>query len=58
MTRLASQTFVSCHRFVAVDGTFLTGYFIKAVLLAVGIDANGHNVILAWAVVENENETS
>lgn len=27
-------------------------------LLAVGIDANGHNVILAWALVESENESS
>jgi hypothetical protein len=51
------QTFVSCRRFVAVDGTFLTGRFVQ-VLLAVGIDANGHNVILAWAVVESENEAS
>lgn len=27
-------------------------------LLAVGIDANGHNIILAWAVVESENRSS
>ena len=27
-------------------------------LLAVGIDANGHNIILAWAVVESENRAS
>jgi hypothetical protein len=43
------------RRIVAVDGTFLTGKFALTLLLAVGIDANGHNVILAWAVVESEN---
>lgn len=27
-------------------------------LLAVGIDANGHNTLLAWAVVGSENASS
>jgi hypothetical protein len=27
-------------------------------LLAVGIDANGNNIILAWALVESENQAS
>jgi hypothetical protein len=27
-------------------------------LLAVGIDANGNNIILAWALVESENQSS
>jgi transposase-like protein len=27
-------------------------------LLAVGIDANGNNIILAWALVESENRVS
>jgi hypothetical protein len=35
------------RRIVAADGTFLTGRFVLTLLLAVGIDANGHNVILA-----------
>ena len=43
---------------MAIDGIFLTGRFVQVLLLAVGIDANGHNVILAWAVVESENEAS
>jgi len=46
------------RRIVAADGTFLTGRFVLTLLLAVGIDANGHNVILAWAVVESENRDS
>jgi hypothetical protein len=32
---------------VAADRTFLTGRFVLTLLLAVGIDANSHNVILA-----------
>lgn len=51
-------TFQLCRRFVAVDGTFLKGRFVLTLLLAVGIDADGHNVILAWAVVESENRSS
>jgi transposase-like protein len=46
------------RRIVAADGTFLTGRFVLTLLLAIGIDANGHNVILAWAVVESENRDS
>jgi transposase-like protein len=46
------------RRIVAADGTFLTGRFVLTLLLAVGIDANGHNVILAWAMVESENRDS
>jgi transposase-like protein len=46
------------RRFVAVDGTFLKGRFIQQLLLAVSIDANGNTLILAWAVVESENEES
>lgn len=47
-----------CRRFVAADGTFLKGKFVQTLLLAVGIDANGHALILAWAVVESENAES
>jgi hypothetical protein len=51
-------TFQHLRRLVAVDGTFLTGRFSLTLLLAVGIDANGQNVILAWAVVESDNRAS
>jgi transposase-like protein len=43
---------------VAVDGTFYKARFILTLLLAVGLDANGENVILAWALVESENGDS
>ena len=46
------------RRFVATNGTFLTRRFVLTLLLAIGIDADGHNVILAWAVVESENRDS
>lgn len=46
------------RRFVAVDGRFRKGRFIQQLLLAVGIDANGNTLGLAWAFVESENEDS
>ncbi len=52
------MTFQQLRRLIAADGTFLTGKFVLTLLLAVGIDANGCNVILAWAVVESENQDS
>jgi hypothetical protein len=51
-------SFGHMRRFFAADGTFLKGRFIQQLLLAVGIDANGNGLILAWAVVESENEDS
>jgi transposase-like protein len=46
------------RRIFAADGTFLKGRFIQQLLLAVGIDANGNALILAWAIVESKNEDS
>ena len=46
------------HKFLAVDGIFLKSRFVQTLLFAVGIDANGKNLILAWAVVESENKNS
>jgi transposase-like protein len=46
------------RRFIAIDGTFLKGRFIQQLLFAVGINANGNTLILAWAVVESENKES
>ena len=51
-------SFLVCRRFLAVNGTFLKGPFKLTLLLVVGIDAKGHNLILAWAVVESENRAS
>lgn len=51
-------SFIQMRKFMAVDGTFLKSRFVQTLLLAVGIDANGHNLLLAWAIVESENTSS
>jgi hypothetical protein len=43
----SQTTFQHLRHLIAADGTFLTGRFSLTLLLAVGIDANGQNVILA-----------
>ena len=43
---------------MAVDGTFLQARFVQTLLLAVGIDTNGNILLLAWGIVESENESS
>jgi hypothetical protein len=43
---------------VAVDGTFMRGGYVQTLLLAVALDAENQIIILAWAVVESENESS
>lgn len=48
------SSFFQMWRFMAVDGTFLKSRFIQTLLLAVGIDVNGHNLLLAWAIVVGE----
>ena len=54
----SSKSFVHCRPFIAVDGTFTKTQFIQTLLLAVGIDADNHAVLLAWALVESETEDS
>jgi len=51
-------SFIQMHKFMALDCTFLKARFVQTLLLAVGIDANGQCLILAWAVVESENTAS
>jgi len=51
-------SFSLCRRFLAVDGTFLKARFVQSLLLAVTIDVNGQNTLLAWAVVESESRGS
>lgn len=46
------------QKFMAVDGTFLKAQFIQTLLIAVDIDANEHNLLLTWAIVESENTES
>jgi hypothetical protein len=56
---LASRiSFGHMRGIVAVDDTFLKGSFVHTLLLAVGVDAERHIVILTWAIVEGENESS
>jgi transposase-like protein len=55
---VSNTAFRHCRRFIACDGTFLKSKFVQTLLLAVGIDANGHTLILAWGVVESENAES
>ena len=54
----AQLFFQQCRNFIALDGTFCKAHYIQTLLLAVSIDANGHIVLLAWAVVEGENSDS
>lgn len=51
-------SFLHMGKFMAMDGTFFRAEFVQTLLLAAGIDANGNNLLLAWAVVESENESS
>jgi len=44
--------------FVSLDGTFLKTQFRQTLLFAVGRDLNNQIYLLAWAVVESENEQS
>ena len=41
-----------------MDGTFTKEIFNLTILLAVSVDTNNHSVLLAWAIVESENESS
>lgn len=47
-----------CRRFIAGDGTFLKARFVLTLFLAVGINADGRNVLLVWGVVESDNRDS
>lgn len=51
-------SFMHMRKFLAMDGTFFRAEFVQTLLLAAGVDANGKNILLAWAVVESENESS
>ena len=51
-------SFQHMRKFMAIDGTFLKAKLSLILLLAVGIDANGKNLILAWSIVESESKAS
>lgn len=41
-----------------MNGTFMKEIFGLTALLAASVDANNHGVLIAWAIVESENEGS
>ena len=43
---------------VAADGTFTKSKFRQTLLFAVGIDGDNRVILLGWALVESENESS
>jgi hypothetical protein len=45
-------------KMVALDGTFTTSKFRQTLLFAATLDANHEIILLAWALVESENEDS
>ena len=45
-------------KFVTADGTFTKSKFRQTLLFAVGIDGDNHVILLAWALVESENQDS
>lgn len=53
--RLNFRSFIQCRKFIGVDSTFLKTRFVQWLFLAVGVDANGQYVLLAWAVEESES---
>jgi hypothetical protein len=51
-------SFRSCTKLVACDGTFTKSRFRQTLLFAVTVDGNDEVMVLAWALVESENEES
>ena len=55
---ISRGAFSHCRSFLAMDGSFIKEIFNLTILLAASIDVNNHSVLLAWAIVESENESS
>jgi len=49
-------SFISGRQFIAIDGTFLKGFYSQTLLLAVTVDANGQYRLLTWAMVERNTK--
>ena len=54
----SQEIFTHCPKFLACNGTFTKARFRQILLFATAIDGNDEIVLLAWAVVESENEDS
>ena len=50
------EAFRHCRFFLAMDGTFTKDIFNLTTLMAASVDAANHAVLIAWAIVESENE--
>ena len=48
-------SFQYLRKFIAVHGTLLKARYVQSLYFAVGIDANGKNLILAWGIVKSES---
>ena len=55
---VSRSVFEHCRFFPAMDGTFTKEIFSLTVLLAVSVDADNHAVMISWALVEGESESS
>jgi hypothetical protein len=51
-------SFAHCRPVISVDGTFLTGKYKGTLMVAVGMTAENQLVLLAFALVEGENNES
>jgi len=54
----STEAFNHCRPLLCVDGTFTKEIFSLTVLLAESVDADNHAVMIAWAIVEGESESS
>jgi hypothetical protein len=50
--------FTHCRPIISVDGTFLIGKYKGTLIIAVGMTAENQLLLLAFALVEGENNES
>ena len=53
---VSREAFPHCWFFLALDGTFIKDIFNLTILMAASVDAVNHAVLIAWEIVESENE--
>ena len=55
---ISEQQWIHSIPFIALDGTYLRNCYRQTLLLAVGRNGNNESWIIAWAIVESENDES
>ena len=55
---ISEQQWIYSIPFVALNGTYLCNCYRQTLLLAVGRNGNNESWIIAWAIVESENDES